>query len=45
MVSQNNQALDTWTLLQISQDFRGSDKYSFIAETTSFELTIHIEVV
>jgi len=45
MLSQKNQAADICRLLQISQDFRGSDKYSFIAETTSFELTVHIEVV
>jgi hypothetical protein len=29
MLSQKNQALDTWTLLQVSQHFRASDKYNF----------------
>jgi len=29
MLSQKNQAADTWTLLQVSQDFRASYKYSY----------------
>jgi len=39
-VSQNNQALDTWTLLQISQNFRASDKYSF--DKLEISLTLRI---
>jgi len=29
MLSQKNQGLDSWTLLQISQHFRASEKYSY----------------
>jgi len=29
MLSPKNQAADTWTLLQVSQHFRASDKYSY----------------
>jgi hypothetical protein len=29
MLSQKNQAVDTWTLLQVSKNFRPSDKYSY----------------
>jgi hypothetical protein len=29
MLSQKNQAADTWTLLQVSQNFRASEKYSY----------------
>jgi hypothetical protein len=29
MLSLKNQAVDTWTLLQVSPNFRASDKYSY----------------
>jgi hypothetical protein len=29
MLSQKNQELDSWISLQVSQNFRASDKYSF----------------
>jgi hypothetical protein len=29
MLSPKNQTADTWTLLQVSQNFRDSEKYSY----------------